>query len=114
MPNANYLSGRLREYKALKELRDAGWICGRSAGSHGLFDIWAVHPEHGALFLQIKSTKVGRGSARYIIRQWLASPPTRPSPHYTQGIWVWTEGCWHKHHIGGVHERQGEGATTVW
>lgn len=39
----NYEKGRAAEYRALKKLRDRGVkFCGRSAGSHGPFDIWWI------------------------------------------------------------------------
>lgn len=39
----NYEKGRDAEYRALKKLRDRGVrFCGRSAGSHGPFDIWWI------------------------------------------------------------------------
>ncbi len=42
--NANYLKGRAKEYRVMKEWREKGWTVVRSAGSHGLFDVIAISP----------------------------------------------------------------------
>jgi Holliday junction resolvase len=44
MPNKNYLKGRRKEYKLIKELISKGYdIAQRTAGSHSPIDIIAVH-----------------------------------------------------------------------
>ena len=44
MPNKNYLKGRRKEYKIVKELKEQGFdIAQRSAGSHSPIDIFAVN-----------------------------------------------------------------------
>jgi hypothetical protein len=43
-PNKNYVKGRTKEYKIVKELRDEGYdIVQRSAGSHSAIDIFAIN-----------------------------------------------------------------------
>jgi hypothetical protein len=54
MVNKNYQKGRSKEYKSMKILRDAGYICFRSAGSHGPFDIIAFN-KTGLRLIQVKS-----------------------------------------------------------
>jgi Holliday junction resolvase len=50
----NYTRGRAREYRVKKELFEEGalWVV-RSYGSHGLFDLTAVFPDHVRL-IQVK------------------------------------------------------------
>jgi len=44
MPNKNYLRGRAKEYRIIKELKEDGYsIAQRSAGSHSPVDIFAIN-----------------------------------------------------------------------
>lgn len=44
MPNKNYVKGRRKEYKIVKELKEQGYdIVVRSAGSHSPIDVFAIH-----------------------------------------------------------------------
>ena len=56
MPTTPYFKGRDREYRALKMLRAEGWVCSRSAMSHGPVDIFAAK-EGKPLLIQVKSGK---------------------------------------------------------
>lgn len=58
MPNHNYNRGRAREYQAIVKLKNSGWVCTRSAMSHGPVDIIAARRGRVRL-IQVKS-----GSAR--------------------------------------------------
>ncbi|MEM5828279.1 MAG: hypothetical protein QW197_02115 [Candidatus Aenigmatarchaeota archaeon] len=52
-----YKIGRYYEYRVKKLLENAGYIVVRSAGSHGLFDLVAIHPiTKNILFIQVKKT----------------------------------------------------------
>jgi Holliday junction resolvase len=51
-----YQRGRSREYKALNILRNDGWVCSRSAMSHGPIDIFAAKRGR-VLLIQVKSGK---------------------------------------------------------
>jgi hypothetical protein len=43
VPNRNYEKGRRAEYKVMKQLRKEGFqYVGRTAGSHGIFDVWGI------------------------------------------------------------------------
>ena len=52
--SSNYVRGRAREYRVKKRLYEEGalWVV-RSYGSHGLFDLTAVFPDHVRL-IQVK------------------------------------------------------------
>lgn len=44
MPNKNYIKGRRKEYKIVKQLKDNGYeISQRSAGSHSPIDVFAIN-----------------------------------------------------------------------
>ena len=58
MVSTPYTSGRSREYQVLRKLREEGWLCSRSAASHGPVDIFAGK-DGRMLMVQVKS-----GSAR--------------------------------------------------
>jgi Holliday junction resolvase len=58
MVSTPYARGRNREYQALRQLREEGWFCTRSAASHGPVDILAGKKGE-ILMVQVKS-----GSAR--------------------------------------------------
>jgi Holliday junction resolvase len=60
MVTTPYHRGRAREYKALEILRGEGWLCSRSAMSHGPVDIFAAR-DGEVLLVQVKS---GGGRAR--------------------------------------------------
>ena len=54
----NYTRGRNREYQVMHFLREHGWVCSRSAMSHGPVDVFAAKRGR-ILLIQVKS-----GSAR--------------------------------------------------
>lgn len=56
MVTTPYQRGRFREYRALNILRKEGWVCSRSAMSHGPIDIFAAK-EGRVLLIQVKSGK---------------------------------------------------------
>ena len=56
MVSTPYKRGRSREYKALNILRKDGWVCSRSAMSHGPIDIFAAKRGR-VLLIQVKSGK---------------------------------------------------------
>ena len=58
LPNSNYRRGRAREYQVMHMLRSSGWVCSRSAMSHGPIDVFAAR-SGSVLLIQVKS-----GSAR--------------------------------------------------
>jgi len=60
MVSTPYTRGRSREYQVLAKLRKEGWLCSRSAASHGPVDIFAGK-DGRILMVQVKSGK-GRAS----------------------------------------------------
>jgi Holliday junction resolvase len=70
MVSTNYTRGRSWEYQTLRKLRAQGWLCSRSAASHGPIDIFAGK-DGQILLIQVKS---GRSQLteddRSQLRQW--------------------------------------------
>ena len=59
MPNNKYVRSTKRERERVKYWKTQGWFSGRSAGSHGEYDVWAISPSlDQVVFEQIK-TKIG-------------------------------------------------------
>ncbi len=56
MPNANYVKGRRKEYKIVKNLKNDGFdIAQRTAGSHSPIDVFAIHKrDKKIVFVQSK------------------------------------------------------------
>ena len=55
MVNKNYVKGRNKEYRVKNKYQDQDYICTRSAGSHGVWDVICVHPlKKKILFIQCK------------------------------------------------------------
>ena len=50
----NYAKGVRNERKTIDLLDSCGYTCTRAAGSHGLWDVIAIHPSHVRL-IQVKS-----------------------------------------------------------
>ncbi len=42
--NKNYVKGRAKEYRIKKKYEKEGYVCLRTAGSHGFADIVCFHP----------------------------------------------------------------------
>jgi len=66
LPNPNYVKGRKAEYAEVKKLRKLGYqFAGRTAGSHGIFDVYGIKIYPGEVegfrgeivFVQVKSGK---------------------------------------------------------
>jgi Holliday junction resolvase len=70
MVSTPYTRGRSREYQVLRKLRENGWLCSRSAASHGPVDIFAGKGGK-LLMVQVKSGK-GRASRveKEILKSW--------------------------------------------
>jgi len=70
MASTPYTRGRSREYQVLRHLRQEGWLCSRSAASHGPVDIFAGRNGR-ILMVQVKSGK-GRATdeERRILMEW--------------------------------------------
>jgi len=69
--NPNYRKGRRAEYEVMDLLKEQGYTCVRTAGSHGRWDVIAVIPndnKHGAnghsLWIQVKA-----GSKKFLDKE---------------------------------------------
>jgi Holliday junction resolvase len=51
MPNKNYLSGRRKEYKVMKEFKAHEMIALRSAGSHSPIDVVGINWKSKIIYL---------------------------------------------------------------
>ena len=74
MTSTPYTRGRSREYQVLRKLREEGWLCSRSAASHGPVDIFAGRAGR-ILMVQVKSGK-GRATEaeRRTLKLWRGIP----------------------------------------
>ena len=65
-----YQRGRSKEYKVMSILRSEGWVCSRSAMSHGPVDVFAAK-DGIVLVIQVKSGKsrMGRKESNIFV-QW--------------------------------------------
>ena len=66
MPNRNYEKGRRFEHHAMAILKEQGYTCIRSAGSHGPWDVTAVN-EHFVRFIQLKVNRMAGPDERKAI-----------------------------------------------
>jgi Holliday junction resolvase len=70
MVSTAYTRGRSREYRVLEALRKDGWLCSRSAASHGPVDIFAGKKGQ-TLLIQVKSGKSRLSEHdREILKDW--------------------------------------------
>lgn len=51
---SNYKKGARNEYRAMRILESAGYVCSRAAGSHGAFDVVGWN-RSGFVLVQVKS-----------------------------------------------------------
>lgn len=59
MANANARFGTERERKGLKLLLADGWLAGRTPGSKGAMDLWAMKAGERNRLVQVKGTAAG-------------------------------------------------------
>jgi hypothetical protein len=91
MSNSNYLAGVRFERQIMDEYRKYGFsFVGRTAGSHGSFDVIVVSPEGTVGFIQCKVTD-SETTANRLIKQFKANPPLK-SGHYDQAIFCKIKG----------------------
>ena len=78
MPNPNYIKGRNFEYAVMRHLRTVGYDAMRTAGSHGQFDIVAIHKSQGCIeFIQCKVVETS-GEAERLKKAFRKDPPYAP------------------------------------
>lgn len=75
MPNRNYIKGRKKEYKIVKEFKDKGYdIVQRTAGSRSPFDVIAIRKEDNKITLiQVKPNNISEREVNRIYKDndWL-------------------------------------------
>ena len=75
MPNSNYMKGRKKEYKIVKEFRDKGYnIVQRTAGSRSPFDVIAIRKEDNKITLiQVKPNNISEREIKRLYQEndWL-------------------------------------------
>ncbi len=70
MVGTAYTRGRSREYQTLRILRAQGWVCSRSAASHGPVDVFAGKNGR-VLLIQVKSGKSRlKKEERKLLTEW--------------------------------------------
>ena len=78
MPNPNYIKGRRFEYELVAELEEQGYVAGRTAGSHGFYDVIGINPKNGHIkLIQAKVTE-DEATAKRLTEAFRASPPIPP------------------------------------
>jgi len=64
MVNKNYQKGRAFEYKIKKAYEKSGYLVFRSAGSHSIADLIAIHPSGLVHLIQCKATTYNKISKK--------------------------------------------------
>lgn len=78
MPNPNYIAGRNFEYDVMRAYREAGYDCLRMAGSHGYFDVVAVHKTQPVIdLIQCKVVNTPALADR-LVKGFREAPPYMP------------------------------------
>jgi hypothetical protein len=96
MPNGNYTSGRAFEYKAKHQLEQEGYLVIRAAGSHGPWDLMAVHEGEPVRCIQVKRVKK-EGAMKRLFFDW-DQEDHKDDIHYREELWVWFKAKWYKSH----------------
>lgn len=79
-----YTKGRKIEYKAMRELMEAGYYPIRSAGSKGIFDVIGISAVDFVL-IQLKSNRKASPKERRRMKKFPVPP------NCTKAIWVWND-----------------------
>lgn len=77
--------GTRNERRAKAKLEAESWLVVRAAGSLGLFDLVALHPDYGVKLIQVKTNRRPRGKELTPLRAFLCSP-------WRKEIWVYWDG----------------------
>ena len=91
--STHYEIGRRFEYKVAKQMRDAGYVVMRTAGSHGFYDLIAIRnaSPHVVVMVQCKTTQTYR-QAKRLLNQFVAHPPFQSFLcDFEQRLVVWTK-----------------------
>ena len=76
----------------MKEWKKKGYLCSRTAGSHGLFDIYCLplNPDWPVIGVQCKRVETN-ADARRLIDKFRDHPPLLLSKHLHQVLEVWVK-----------------------
>ncbi len=85
MSNPHYVKGRRAEYRTIKHLEKDGFVCFRTAGSHGLFDVIALD-DYDVYFIQVKIDCLP--SSKEVEK--ITNSPFPKLKNCHREIWVWT------------------------
>jgi Holliday junction resolvase len=89
MANRNYERGVRWERELKAKWEEKGYTVVRTAGSHGPWDLVAIHPERPVELIQCKVLKYGGSKQAYMmIRKFKQDPPLAPSKFYHQTMAV--------------------------
>lgn len=91
MPNNNYASGVRLERKIVHELRRSGYAASRTAGSHGLYDVYGLKAEWPVICVQCKRVE-SVADAKRLIEKFKENPPLAPSKYFHQVLEVAVKG----------------------
>ncbi|MEM2082423.1 MAG: hypothetical protein QXK34_01625 [Candidatus Bathyarchaeia archaeon] len=78
---SRYYKGRSREYRAMGSLKADGWLCSRSAASHGPVDIFAGKGGR-VLLVQVKGDRAVSGVERMELVKWAKAYGARAEVWY--------------------------------
>ena len=84
--NPSAKKGVRNEHKAIKLLEASGYLCTRSAGSRGIFDLIAVN-HYGIRFIQVKTN----GWPGTVEREDMATAKINMPPNATVECWRWND-----------------------
>lgn len=96
MPNRNYIAGRSFEYKTKRLLEEGGYLVIRAAGSHGPYDLMAIHPGEPVRCIQVKRVQK-EGAMKRLFFDW-DQLEHQDNQNYREELWVWFRGKPHKSH----------------
>ena len=88
MPNSNYVRGRNFEYTVVNDYREAGYEAFRTAGSHGKFDVIAIHPETGCVELIQCKLVDDEATKDRLQKKFRENPPFKPA-RLPPGVHQW-------------------------
>ena len=94
--NRNYVAGRSYEYKAKAKLEKEGYLVIRSAGSHGKWDLMAVHEGFPVRCIQIKRVQK-EGAMKRLFFDWDDQQHV-DDQHYREELWVYFKAKWYFSH----------------
>ena len=97
--NSNYQKGVRFERERLKAYEKLGYLCMRTAGSHGAFDLVAVSEKWNLVILIQCKTTNDLATANRLLKQFREHPPMKPLDHIHQCMEVKVTGSTEVHSV---------------